>query len=76
MFHGTGDETVPVGDARAMFEALQRSGGTVRYEEYERVGHNCWDRAYSDAEFPLWLLQHRLGERGEAQAEKRSIPPS
>jgi predicted peptidase len=74
MFHGTDDKTVPVGDARAMFEALQRFGGTVRYDEYEGVGHNCWDRAYSDPEFPLWLLQHRLGERGESLAEKRSIP--
>jgi predicted esterase len=76
MFHGIDDKTVPIGDARAMFEALQRSGGTVRYDEYEGVGHSCWDRAYSDAEFPLWLLQHRLGERGEAQAERRLIPPA
>ncbi len=76
MFHGTDDQTVPVGDARAMFAALQRSGGTVLYEEYEGVGHDCWDRAYANAAFPLWLLQHRLGERGAPRAEKRSIPPA
>jgi predicted peptidase len=77
MFHGTDDKTVPVGDARAMYETLQGVGGSVRYDEYEGVGHNCWDRAYSDPEFPLWLLQHRLGKRGAAQSRaptRRRLP--
>jgi predicted esterase len=75
IFHGADDLEVSVGEARAMFEAMQRSGGNVRYYEYEGVGHDSWDKAYADPEFPVWLLQHRLSERSKviAQAEKRVV---
>ncbi|HSE96738.1 MAG TPA: prolyl oligopeptidase family serine peptidase, partial [Blastocatellia bacterium] len=60
VFHGGADTVVPVSESRKMVEALKAAGGDVRYNEYEGVGHNSWDRAYGEAEFFNWLLGHRL----------------
>ncbi len=59
VFHGSADVLVPVTESRKMVEALKAAGGNVRYSEYEGVGHNSWDRAYRDPEFPVWLLGER-----------------
>jgi predicted peptidase len=45
-----------------MNEALKTAGGNVRCTEYERVGHNSWDRAYAEPEFFTWLLSQRKAE--------------
>lgn len=76
IFHGADDGVVPVSEARAMFEALQRAGGNVRYYEYQGIQHNSWDKSYGDPEFPRWLLQYRLSEKSRitAHVEKRFIP--
>ena len=60
VFHGGADPVVPVSESRKMVEALKAAGRDVRYSEYEGVGHNSWDKAYSEPEFFSWLLsQHR-----------------
>jgi predicted peptidase len=59
VFHGADDPVTPVTESRKMVGALQRSGGRVQYTEYEGVGHDAWDRAYSDAGMVRWLLQQR-----------------
>lgn len=59
LFHGTEDNKVPVSESRRMSEALEQVGGDVRYTEYEGVGHNSWDRAYSEAELLPWILEKR-----------------
>ena len=61
VFHGETDPVVPVSESRKMVEALKSAGGTVRYSEYEGVGHNSWDRAYAEPEFFSWLLSQKLG---------------
>jgi predicted peptidase len=59
VFHGGADTVVPVSESRKMVDALKASGGNVRYNEYEGVGHNSWDKAYSEPEFFSWLLSHK-----------------
>lgn len=60
VFHGSADSVVPVTESQKMVEALKAAGGRVRYTEYAGVGHNSWDRAYSEAELFTWLLSYRL----------------
>ncbi len=59
-FHGSSDPVVPVTESRQLTRALENSGGTVKYTEYEGVGHNSWDRAYSEPDLIDWLLAQTL----------------
>jgi predicted peptidase len=60
VFHGGADTAVPVSESRKMVDALKAQRGNVRYNEYDGVGHNSWDKAYAEPEFFPWLLsQHR-----------------
>jgi predicted peptidase len=58
VFHGGADSAVPVTESRKMVEALKAKHGNVRYNEYEGVGHNSWDKAYAEPELFPWLLSH------------------
>jgi predicted peptidase len=64
VFHGNADPAVPVSESRKMVEAIKSAGGDVRYNEYEGVGHNSWDKAYSEADLFPWLLSHRAKQKG------------
>lgn len=57
-FHGDADETVPVERSQQMVEAIKAAGGSVKYTEYEGVGHNSWSQAYSTKEIYSWLMEH------------------
>src|SRR5215471_11331393 len=59
VFHGSADPAVPVAESRKMVEALKAIGGNARYNEYEGVGHNSWDKAYAEPELFPWLLSLR-----------------
>ncbi len=59
IFHGGADTTVPPSESRKMNDSLKAAGANVKYTEYEGVGHNSWDMAYSDPEFMTWLLSQR-----------------
>jgi len=63
VFHGGADPLVPVSESRNMVEALKAAGGNVRYNEYEGVGHNSWDKAYAEPELFTWLLSHTKKRR-------------
>jgi predicted peptidase len=65
VFHGGADPVVPVTESRKMVDAIKAAGGSVRYNEYEGVGHNSWDKAYAEAELFPWMLALKL------KAEKR-----
>ena len=56
--HGTADEKVPVGQARAARDDLVRAGATVAYHEYEDVGHKL--NAQGVRDLTQWLAA-RLG---------------
>jgi predicted peptidase len=66
IFHGGADPTVPVTESRKMAEALKAAGNDAKYTEYEGVGHNSWDKAYNEPDFPVWLLAQRLSARGDS----------
>jgi predicted peptidase len=58
-FHGDADKAVPVQRSRDMIKALKAAGGNPRYDEYPKVGHNSWDRAYGTDELYTWLLEQK-----------------
>lgn len=60
VFHGDADTAVPVEESRKMVEALRAAGANVKYNEYPGVGHNSWDKAYSEPDFVPWLLSQSL----------------
>ena len=58
-FHGDADTAVKVELSRTMIDALKKAGGTPKYTEYPKVGHNSWDAAYGEKEFFPWLLEQK-----------------
>ena len=60
VFHGEDDRVVPVSESRQMVEAIKAIKGSVRYSEYEGVGHNVWLNALGERELLPWLLMQRL----------------
>ena len=58
-FHGGADPVVPTDRSRNMIKAIKAAGGTPKYTEYPGVGHNSWDRAYSEPELPKWLFSQK-----------------
>jgi predicted peptidase len=57
-FHGDADTAVKVERSRDMIKAIKDAGGEPKYDEYPKVGHNSWDRAYGNAELYTWFLKH------------------
>jgi predicted peptidase len=45
--------------SREMIEALKAAGGTPKYTEYPKVGHNSWDAAYGDKDMWAWLFEQK-----------------
>jgi len=43
----------------AAANAVRAAGGEVKYTECEKLNHNCWDRAYDDADTIQWLLRQK-----------------
>lgn len=60
IFHGGADPVVPPSESRKMAAALKSLNANARYTEYPGVPHNSWDKAYSEPDFPLWLLSQKL----------------
>lgn len=56
---GDADRDPTVLNAREMVRALRDQGNEARYSEYRGVGHNSWDRAYSDLALIEWMLQQK-----------------
>ncbi|MEO6807676.1 MAG: family 16 glycoside hydrolase, partial [Isosphaeraceae bacterium] len=56
---GDADSDRVVQSTRVMAKALRAEGGTVRETEYRGVGHNSWDRAYSDRALINWMLTQK-----------------
>ena len=64
VYHGDMDSAVPVERSRSMVAAIEAVGGKVTYTEYPGVGHNSWEKAYSDPTLYAWLFtQRRRGKR-------------
>jgi predicted peptidase len=55
-FHGAEDGAVKPKRSRDMIAALKKVGGSPKYTEYEKVGHNSWEKAYGDPQMYEWLF--------------------
>ena len=58
-FHGDADAAVKVEGSREMIAAVKKAGGSPKYTEYPKVGHNSWDMAYGTDELYTWLLEQK-----------------
>jgi predicted peptidase len=59
-FVGDADSPRIVSGTRGLVGAIKTAGGSPKVTEYRGVGHNSWDRAYSDPKLREWLLsQHK-----------------
>ncbi len=59
-FGSSDDRTVPPIRSLHMVEAMMEKGGKPRYYLYTGLGHNSWDKAFSEPELLPWLFsQHR-----------------
>ncbi len=56
VFHGEQDRIVPVSESRSMVNAIREHGGSVKYNEYEKVGHEVWLNALKEKQLLPWLL--------------------
>jgi poly(3-hydroxybutyrate) depolymerase/prenyltransferase beta subunit len=62
-FVGDDDRDLLLDGMRAMARSLKELGAPARYTEYRGIGHNCWDRAYSEPSLVEWMLTpHRVAE--------------
>lgn len=58
-FHNSGDMFVLAAGTSGMVSDINKKGGYARYTEYGALGHNCWDRAYSEGQLFQWMLNNR-----------------
>jgi predicted peptidase len=56
MFHGDADKSVDVRNSREYYAALLKRKADVRYTEYPGVGHNSWDKTFTEKDLLPWLL--------------------
>jgi predicted peptidase len=58
-FHGDKDEVVPLDESQRMVKIVKKAGGNAKLTVYKNVGHNSWDKAYSNPKLYEWLLSHK-----------------
>jgi predicted peptidase len=58
-FQGDADDIVPVEQAREWIAALRAAGGSPKYSEYRGVGHNVWEKAFTEPDLLPWLSSQR-----------------
>lgn len=60
VFHGEADNVVPVDESVRMVKVMNSSGGeNAILTTYPGVGHNSWDRAYTDQSMWKWLFEQK-----------------
>lgn len=60
-FHGLCDTLVSPNQTIEMVEKLKLTNPNLKYDLYEGVGHNSWERAFSE-ELLAWLLAQKIAE--------------
>lgn len=70
--HGSLDTCVPTDATREMYSAIKAFGkGKIKYIEYENVGHDSWENAYSDPENVKWLFSQTNEKRLKKNAKAK-----
>jgi poly(3-hydroxybutyrate) depolymerase len=59
-FHGGADNVVKPERSRNMIAAIKAAGGNPKYTEYPGVGHDSWNKAYSEPELVKWMFEQKL----------------
>jgi len=76
IFHGSDDVTVPPQLARWMYISMKKAGNkNVYLREYFGVGHNCWDKAYSNKATWDWLFSQRRGHQSDIHPQNQPVGP-
>lgn len=60
VFHGRKDTDVLPAQSRTMVKALKAAGGSPRYTEYKKIGHESWKPAFKEPNLLTWLFSHKL----------------
>lgn len=58
--HGRADDVVPAAESERMAAALRDAGARVRLDLHDGVGHESWDRVWSDPAVASFLCTGRL----------------
>lgn len=62
VFHGARDGVVKPHRSQEMVAALKDAGGTPKYTEYPKAGHDSWSATYRDPKVHQWLFQQKRGD--------------
>lgn len=58
VFHGEQDKVVPLAKTDAMVQAVKTAGGHPKVTVYPKLGHQIWQRTYSNPNLYVWFLDH------------------
>jgi predicted peptidase len=59
VFHGAKDNVVPVSASQDMVDALEKTGGNVKFTIYPEAGHDSWTETYDNPELYEWFLKQK-----------------
>lgn len=60
-YHGAKDTAVFPEKSQKMVTAINANRGHAELTVFPELGHNCWDRVYSDRNTYKWLLEKKQG---------------
>ena len=61
-FHGDTDTVVKPQRSRDMIAAIKAAGGSPRYTEYPKTGHDSWKATYANRELYAWMFAQRRAD--------------
>ena len=76
-FCGDRDARVRVESNREIFKALKNAGGSPKYTEYPKVGHNAWTPTYNNEAVWTWMFEQkriRTQKRLPGEGQKKTVP--
>ncbi len=56
-FHGTKDELIDYHDSQKMVDAVNACGGNAKLTLFPELGHEIWQKVYSDKSVFEWLME-------------------
>ena len=60
-FHNRGDPIIASHGSEQMCAQIAQLGGQARYTAFDRIGHDCWDRAVAQTDLVDWMLRQQRG---------------
>lgn len=59
LFHGDNDSIVPPVFSEQFYRRLKRAHSEVKFNLYQGVGHDCWNKAFAEPELMAWLFAQK-----------------